>query len=230
MFYCLLCHGPAKADTDLCSACHQELPWNLHACRTCAEPLAEPVDSLCLRCQRDLPPVDQCIAPFAYRFPVDQLVLAMKQQPRPELLTSFTRWLTRHLEQSALDKPDLLLPVPMHPARQRQRGFNQAGLLAHQLGRRFSIPVQHRLLLKPRATHEQKTLSREQRHINLARAFKLDRVALARMRPRPRHIVLVDDVITTGATTATLAALLKKAGIRRVDVWALAKTPLSHPG
>ncbi len=224
MFVCLLCHRPAHTATDLCGNCFNDLPWNRHACRTCSEPLPHPQDSLCPRCQLDLPAVDHCFAPLIYRFPLDQLILTMKQQPRPELVSSFSRWLAPELARQP--RPDLLLPVPQHPLRQRQRGFNQAGLLAHQLGRKLDIPVHHTLLSKPRATQEQKTLSREQRQMNLARAFKLDRVALIRLQPRPRHIVLVDDVVTTGATTSALAALLKKSGVKRVDVWALAKTPL----
>ena len=227
MLHCLLCHQPAHAATDLCPACCDELPWIAHACRTCAEPLTDIREELCRRCQQDLPAVDHCLAPLAYRFPLNQLILAMKQQPRPELVTSFTRWLAPQFK--AQPKPDLLLPVPLHTAKQRQRGFNQAGLLAHQLGRALRIPVHHQLLQKRQATSDQKTLSREQRQMNLARAFRLDRVALIRLQPRPRHIVLVDDVVTTGATTSTLAALLKKSGVRRVDVWALAKTPL-HAG
>lgn len=224
MFVCLLCHRPARPATDLCPHCFNDLPWISHACRTCAEPLSTAQDSLCHRCQLDLPAVDHCHAPLAYRFPLDQLILTMKQQPRPELISSFCRWLAPPLARQG--KPDLLLPVPMHPARQRERGFNQAGLLAQQLGWKLKIPVSHTLLSKPNATREQKTLSREQRQMNLARAFRLDRVALIRMQPRPRHIVLVDDVVTTGATASTLAALLKKSGVHRVDVWALAKTPL----
>ncbi|MEZ5507390.1 MAG: ComF family protein [Gammaproteobacteria bacterium] len=161
---------------------------------------------------------------------MDQLILAMKQQPRPDLLTSFARWMSDHLADSRVAKPDLLLPVPMHPAKQRQRGFNQAAVLAHRVGKQLKIPVRHDLLSKRTSTEEQKTLSREQRQRNLANAFKLERVKLLQMRPRPRHIALVDDVITTGTTTAQLAALLKKSGIARVDVWALAKTPLQNPG
>jgi ComF family protein len=226
MFFCLLCHDRSPAHSDVCPACESDLPWLHHSCRTCAEPLADIRDSLCLRCQRDLPATDHCIAPFQYRFPLDQLILAMKQQPRPELLGCLSRWLSQHLAQQRHPLPDLLLPVPMHASRQIARGFNQAGILAHRLGRDLGIPVRQDLLLKRKATVEQKTLSREQRQRNLANAFKLERVTLLKMQPRPRHIALVDDVITTGTTTAQLAALLKKSGIARVDVWALAKTPL----
>ncbi|HVL02656.1 MAG TPA: ComF family protein [Dongiaceae bacterium] len=226
MFRCLLCHQPARAATDLCPACFADLPWIAHPCHTCSEPLADPRESLCLRCQRELPTVDRCLAPLAYRFPVDQLILAMKNQPRPELLASFSRWLAPAL--AGTDRPDLLLPVPMHPHRQQDRGFNQAGLLARQLGRALNIPVRHDLLHKPQGTREQKSLNREERQRNLAKAFRLERVPLLQLRPRPRHIALVDDVITTGATTTILASLLKKSGVRRVDVWALAKTPLQQ--
>lgn len=226
MFFCLLCHGPAPLHCDVCPACESELPWLHHGCRTCAEPLADIHDSLCLRCQQDLPATDHCIAPFQYRFPLDQLILAMKQQPRPALLGCLSRWLEQHLVQQRHPWPDLLLPVPLHPSRQIARGFDQAGILAHRLGRALGIPVRQDLLFKRKATLEQKTLSREQRQRNLANAFRLERVALLKMQPRPRHIALVDDVITTGTTSAQLAALLKKSGVSRVDVWALAKTPL----
>lgn len=230
MFCCLFCHGPASLTADVCELCESDLPWLHHSCHTCAEPLANIRESLCLRCQRELPAVDQCLAPFQYRFPLDQLILAMKEQPRPELLSSLSRWLIQQVREQRQPLPDLLLPVPMHGGRQIERGFNQAGILAHRLGRALNIPVRQDLLLKRKATVEQKTLSREQRQRNLASAFKLERVKLLQMKPRPRHIALVDDVVTTGATTGQLAALLKKSGIARVDVWALAKTPLHNPG
>lgn len=230
MFYCLLCHSSASVRSDVCTSCEGHLPWLHHACRSCAEPLDSLRDSLCLRCQRDQPVIDLSIATFRYAFPLDQLILAMKQQPRPELLASFSRWLAGHIVDQRIPRPDLLLPVPMHGRKQRQRGFNQAAILARQLGRTLDIPVRHDLLIKRTSTDEQKTLNREQRQRNLANAFKLERVKLLQMRPRPRHIALIDDVITTGSTTAQLATLLKKSGIARVDVWALAKTPLAQPG
>ena len=223
MLCCLLCHGASSA--DLCTACRTSLPWLRHGCRTCAEPIENHQDFLCVRCQQELPKVDLCLASFEYRFPVNQLILAMKQQSRPELLGSLARCLAHHLQERRAPMPDLLLPVPLHASRQRERGFNQAGILAHRLGQHLQIPVRHDLLIKRTATRAQKTLSREQRQVNLANAFRLERVKLLRMQPRPRHIALLDDVVTTGATTAALASLLKKAGIRRVDVWALAKTP-----
>lgn len=230
MFFCLLCHSRCQPHSDVCQACEGNLPWHHHGCRACAEPLDSAQESLCTRCQRELPAVDQAITVFHYAFPMDQLILAMKQQPRPDLLTSFARWMSDHLSDPRITKPDLLLPVPMHPSKQRQRGFNQAAVLAHRVGKHLNIPVRHDLLSKRKSTEAQKTLSREQRQRNLANAFKLERVTLLQMRPRPRHIALVDDVITTGTTTAQLAALLKKSGIARVDVWALAKTPLQNPG
>lgn len=229
MICCLLCHGPSHLRSDVCERCEADLPWLHHGCTACAEPLTDVRETLCLRCQYELPPVDQCLAPFLYRFPIDRLILAMKEQPRPELLASLSRWLLRRIEEQPHPLPDLLLPVPMHPQRQIERGFDQAGILARRLGRQLGIPVRQDLLFKRTATAAQKSLSREQRLRNLASAFRLERVRLLRMKPRPRHVAVVDDVITTGATTAQLASLLKKAGVARVDVWALAKTPLPPP-
>lgn len=229
MFFCLLCHSHCSSGADVCQTCEANLPWHHHGCRACAEPLDNTLESLCNRCQRELPAIDQAITVFHYTFPMDQLILTMKQQPRPELLTSFARWMSEHLADSRIAQPDLLLPVPMHPAKQRQRGFNQAAVLAQRVGKQLKIPVRHDLLSKRISTEDQKTLSQEQRQRNLANAFKVERVKLLQMRPRPRHIALIDDVITTGSTTAQLATLLKKSGIARVDVWALAKTPLRSP-
>ena len=228
MFFCLLCHGSSRHGRHVCPDCNRELPWLKRACRTCAEPLRWGGDQ-CQRCLADPPPVDFCTAPFEYRFPVGQLILSMKQR-EPELLASLTHWLSRHLQGLDHPTPDLLVPVPMHSDRQRERGFNQAGVLAQSLGRKLGIPVAQELVLKPRATASQKHLNREERQLNLASAFRLDRAKLIKMRPRPRHIAIVDDVITTGATTAHLATLFKQCGIRRVDAWALAKTPRLHHG
>ena len=113
---------------------------------------------------------------------------------------------------------DGLVPVPVHPARKRKRGFNQAEEIAQTLGELTGIPCDNTLLQRIKATPQQTTLSAGQRRRNLRGAF--------RIRPHHyRHVALLDDVVTTGATAESLARLLIKAGARRVDVYCLARTP-----
>lgn len=115
---------------------------------------------------------------------------------------------------------DLIVPVPLHPARERERGFNQAARLAMFLARATGIPVNTSLLIRKKYTHTQTTLNRRERARNMVGAFGLARhdTDLARKR-----IVLVDDVFTTGATTDACAAVLKRHGSAKVCVWTLAR-------
>ena len=113
--------------------------------------------------------------------------------------------------------PEVMLPVPLAPRRFRERGYNQAIELARWLERRVQVPLRTDVLVRVRETREQAGLPRSERRKNLRGAF-----ALAG-RLRAEHVALVDDVITTGSTVNELAKLLKSAGVRRVEVWALAR-------
>ena len=113
--------------------------------------------------------------------------------------------------------PELLLPVPLHPKRLRERGFNQALEIARPLGRRFQIPVEARACRRIRATRPQSELALAERRGNLRGAFAVRGALTA------RHLAIVDDVVTTGATVSALARVLLRQGVQRVDVWAVAR-------
>ncbi|MCW8908267.1 MAG: phosphoribosyltransferase family protein, partial [Sedimenticola sp.] len=115
--------------------------------------------------------------------------------------------------------PERLLPVPLHPVRLRQRGYNQSLELARPLARRLGIALEQNSCHRVLDTRPQADLPRRQRLHNLQRAFRLSHP------PEARHIALVDDVVTTGSTVNELARLLLRAGVQRVDVWAVARTP-----
>jgi len=163
-------------------------------------------------------------APWRYAFPVDALITRFKHQgawPLGRLLGELLAEHLRHAHLEGLPRPDLLLPVPLAGPRLRQRGFNQAALLARWLGAALHIPVHDDLLQRPRDTTAQQQLDAAARRRNLRSAFALaDPRAVA-----GRHLALVDDVLTTGATAEALASLLRKAGATRVDVYCLARTP-----
>lgn len=214
--HCQLCGAPTIE--GLCVGCRQELPHNRHACRQCGLPLALEVDSVCGSCQRRPPAVDRSLIPFLYAAPVDRLIGQFKfsaKLPQGRLLS---RLLEQHLERQT-SMPDLLIPVPLHPARLRQRGFNQALELAQPLSHQFGIPIDHRSCRRILQTRPQRELKKQQRKRNIRGAFQVNGPLTA------SHVALVDDVVTTGSTVNELAKRLKLAGVTRVDVWAVARTP-----
>jgi ComF family protein len=220
---CTLCDEPADIALRLCSSCEAELPWLHGRCLVCALPL--PGSGLvCGSCLKRPPSFDRVEAPWRYAFPVDSLITRFKHQAKWPLGRLLGELLSRHLLHGfdeGLTRPDLLLPVPLADRRQRRRGFNQAALLAQWLGEQLHLPVQAQWLQRVSDTPAQQQLGAAARQRNLRRAFALS----AESRVAGLHLALVDDVLTTGATTESLARLLKKAGAARVDVYCLARTP-----
>lgn len=215
---CQLCAAPSARRRDLCAGCEADLPWLGRHCRCCALPLES--GELCGRCLQKPPVFQRCHAAWEYAYPVDRLITGFKHHRRHAggaLLADL--WLERVAPR--LDRPpDLLLPVPLHWRRQLSRGFNQADSLARRWGHGLGIPVA-RPVKRIKATPAQQQLSAPARRGNLRGAFALtDTPALV-----DRHIAIVDDVLTTGATVNALAAILGRAGAARVDVWCLARTP-----
>jgi ComF family protein len=202
---CCLCDFPgASLDLDLCCFCHADLPW-----------IAEPSPGM--------------VVAFRFAQPVDDLIRQLKYHG----VTANARVLGVLLSQVARDcgesLPRLLVPVPLHASRLRERGFNQAAALARYAGRMLGIPSAGNLVRRARDTPSQTELSVEQRHRNVRGAF-----AIAGARPLRRllaagHVAIVDDVITTGSTVAELKLTLLAAGVRRVDVWAVARVLQANP-
>lgn len=222
---CLLCQGRG-GDLPICTGCETELPWLAGHCVHCALPL--PTDGLpCGDCLKRPPPFERVEAPWRYGFPVDSLITRFKHQARWPLGRLLGELLARHLEHAfteGLPRPAALLPVPLAAPRLRQRGFNQAQMLARWLGDELEIPQQDGWLRRVEDGPPQQGLDAAARRRNLRRAFALDEHASV----RGLHLALVDDVLTTGTTAHVLARLLKRAGAARVDVYCLARTP--RPG
>jgi len=218
---CLLCDEPADQPYPMCIACEQELPWLGDQCLRCALPL--PMAGLtCAHCCRHLPPFESVIAPWQFGFPVDTLVSRFKhnrQWPLGRLMAELLGFGLLHRFAEGLPRPDLLLPVPLAKRRLRERGFNQAGMLGRWLSTQLGLPCDERLLLRTRETPAQQQLDARARRRNLRQAFALSGELTG------KHVAIVDDVFTTGATAQAIAEVLRKAGARRVDVYCLARTP-----
>jgi ComF family protein len=188
----------------------------------------QPRLDLCDCCLRLLPrepepwrsgpaPIDFSLSPWGYAYPVDALVRQLKflgdRAPARVLGTLLA------LERRELDRalPDLLLPVPLHPARLRERGYNQAAEIAIFAARILDLRVDTTLLERRRATQEQSSLPAALRAANVAGAFSADAHVAG------RHLALLDDVITTGGTAQAAASALLLAGARSVELWTLAR-------
>lgn len=216
--YCLLCSQPSHSRHELCADCARDLPWNRHACPRCALPV--PVESgtaLCGACLKSPPPWDSAASPLIYDWPLDQLLQRFKfsgdlatGQLLGELLAEFVASLPTPW-------PDLLIPIPLHSARLRERGFNQALELAHSVSRRLHLRLDNRACVRRKNTAVQSKLDAKERRRNLRDAFEV------RTSFQSVHVGILDDVMTTGATVAALSQALRAAGAARISVWSLAR-------
>lgn len=225
--HCQLCDDACDQTTQrLCSGCETELPWLGPHCRVCAVPLPA-AGLICGACQKKPPRFTRVEAPWRYAFPVDSLITRFKHQrqwPHGRLLGELLAEHLQHAFSEGLPRPDALLAVPLAAGRQRQRGFNQAQMLADWLGHGLQLPSHAGWLVRQVETPAQQGLDAATRKRNLRQAFALGRQASL----CGAHLALVDDVLTTGATADSLAHLLLRGGARRVDVFCLARTP--RPG
>jgi ComF family protein len=219
---CLLC-GAAGADgRDLCAGCARDFAINRPCCPRCALPL-ETAAPLCGECLASEPPFAAAWAPFRYGHPIDLLEARFKFRGD---LAAGRVLADLMIERAGIDapaRPALLLAVPLHESRLRQRGYNQAFELAKRLSKALDVPLDRYRLTRTRATAEQTGLDAAARRRNLRGAF-----AIVAKSALPEHVALLDDVMTTGATLRECARVLRRAGVARVDVWALARAPRAH--
>lgn len=217
---CLLCGSAGAAGLDLCAACRADLVHNEPCCPRCALPLATPAAS-CGNCLRHAPPFTAAWVPLRYAHPLDLLEARFKFHGDLAAGRVLGALLVAAASAQAPLQPELIVPIPLHRARLRQRGYNQALELARPLARELGVEVAGDLLRRVRATPAQTGLDAAARRRNLRDAF-----ALAPAARLPAHVVVFDDVMTTGATLREAARCLRRAGVARVDVWALARAPL----
>ncbi|MGH8211927.1 MAG: ComF family protein [Rhodanobacteraceae bacterium] len=216
---CLLCGVREARGTGLCEACASELPRNEYCCARCALPMESP-SLLCGRCIRRAPPWDSAWSPFCYAWPLDRLEARFKFGSDLAAGRVLAEAWCKSI--APMELPHAIAPVPLHHARLRSRGYNQSLELAKHLSKSLRIPLSREILQRTRATAAQSELTAVQRRRNVRGAF------VAHFNgDTPQHLAILDDVFTTGATLAECARVLKRAGVERVDVWALARAPVS---
>ena len=215
---CAFCGTPRRHfETAICAGCTRDLPWIPAQCPACARPLAtQPAPGVvCAECQRRPPPFESAVAPLAFEFPVDAAIRLFKFHRKLHYAAAFGEILCTAAARLP-DDVDALLPVPLHWTRHGMRGFNQAQEICRPLRRATSLPV-IRNVVRVRRTPYQSGLGARERRRNLAGAFRV------RGRIRAGHVVLVDDVITTGETCSQLARELRASGVPKVSVLAVAR-------
>lgn len=214
---CLICH--AWPTTTLCGDCVARFAPAQARCTTCALPVPPGV-TVCGQCLRKPPPMARCLAAVDYRWPWSMCVARWKFEGDVGL----TRPLATLLQstpgvRAALDAADLVLPMPMSEQRLAERGHNPALLLARRLAPRTTRAG---LLLRTRDTPPQRSLPRAARLKNVRGVFQVDPLAAPSL--AGRRVVLVDDVMTTGASVREAASVLSAAGAAHIAVLVLART------
>jgi ComF family protein len=217
--HCLLCGLAGTGQRDLCAACAADLPRNRVCCPRCALPLDAPAP-LCGACLQSEPPFASACVPFVYAPPLDALLTRLKFGRSLAAGRVLSELCIDAMRDSPLPLPQALVPVPLHYDRLRERGYNQALELARPLARAFGVGLRGDLLVRSRATSAQSNLDADARHRNLRGAF-----AVAPGAALPAHAAVFDDVMTTGTTLRECARTLVRAGVQRVDVWAVARAP-----
>lgn len=222
---CRLCDQ--ATENSVCTACYAELPHQQHACAQCAVPFAK-IDTMettasdqawiCGECLAHPPPFAQVLTPFRYQTPLIQMISRFKYQGALSDGRLLGSWLG-HYVQVHSEPVDLIIPIPLHPNRLRQRGFNQSAELAHWVSRIMQVPWHADVLHRVKVGSEQQGLPRMARQHNMQGVFQVVK------QPVATTVALVDDVMTTGATVRAAARCLRKAGVSRVVVWVVARTP-----
>ena len=210
---CLLC-GDYVGDALLCGFCRQDFPCLPAArCPRCALP--SPQAEVCGRCQRQPPAFDRVLACAPYVSPVDRMIQRLKYAHQLALADWFGDQLAVVCQGLQVD---WIVPLPLHPRRLAERGFNQSVEIARRLGRHLQCPVSVDMCQRIRDTVPQTHLALSARRRNVRHAFVCDRAL------HGEHILLVDDVVTSGATVDECARVLRLHGAARVDVAAVART------
>lgn len=212
---CVLCGIPAYQ--DLCEPCTAHLPQlTANHCPVCLWPV--PTAEICGTCLTKPPAFTRTIAALRYAFPVDALIQSFKYQANLAIAPVLADLLIKKLSVAEATLPDVIIPMPLHPIRLRERGFNQAVEISRYLSKHMGIDILLDSCSRIRHTPPQTGLLWKERQKNMRKAFscKIDLTG--------KHVALVDDVMTTGATLNELAKVLRQQGAVEISNWVIART------
>ncbi len=215
---CVLCGSWTHQPVSMCLPCQGDIAAIENACKGCGLPLEEASDA-CGQCLLSPMVVDYTYALSQYQTPIDHLITRLKFNNQLSHAAILGFLLANYVE-TKVDKnelPDVILPVPLHNNRLRKRGFNQSLEIARPVSKRMGIPIDYKFARRIKATKAQMDLNIDERKKNIKGCFEVNSAL------NYQHVVLVDDVVTTGSTTNELARMLKNSGIKKVGVWTVSK-------
>lgn len=218
---CVLCGSDSPSELDLCAACRADLPRVLQPCPRCGLPLATAAETECGGCVANPPAFARTLVPFRYEEPVKQLIHALKFNQKLYVARVLGELMAEYFAQQGA-RPDLIIPVPLHPSRLRERGFNQALELARPTSARLNIPLDVHACQRTRSTPAQSDLPADQRAKNIKGAFTL------RAPLNVQRVAIIDDVMTTGATVDELTRTLLSNGVEEVQIWVCARAIMKY--
>lgn len=220
---CAICQSWPNA--PLCEACISQFAQPQNRCLSCALPLPLSIQR-CGACLRNPPPLDRCITATRYEWPWVDLIVRFKFQEQAGWDHHLaTLMLSAPGAEDALDAADWVLPIPLSTQRLAERGYNQSWLLARALS---PAKADAHLLLRTRDTPSQRTLPRSERLTSLVGAFAVEPLRAAQL--RGKTVLLIDDVMTSGASLHTAARVLRQAGVVHVNALVLARTEATAQG
>ena len=223
---CFACGELAQDHGNLCAECWSVMDFIAPPfCDCCGEPFEYHLKDAtrCMACLLEPPPFTTARAVFRYSDVSRKLITGYKYHDRTHATPMFVRWLKRAGE-GVIQDAELLIPVPLHPRRLLKRRYNQAALLARKLGHETGKPTLVDGLIRTRHTQQQAGLNREERAQNVQGVFVVNAKKIHHI--QGKRIVLVDDVMTTGATVRACAIALREAGAADVSILTLARTTL----
>lgn len=204
---CPVCHGVLRGKGEVCAPCKKKLHYIKEPkCKKCGKEIEKEEQEYCRDCQRFSHGFDKGAAVFAYNDVMRRSISMFKYHNRREYAKFYAKEMYSHCSRFLKScAPDVILPVPIHKQKKRQRGFNQAELVAKELGKLMHIPVDSKYLVRTEKTTPQKELTRLQRKANLKKAF-----GVAKKGKTYERVLLVDDIYTTGATIDAISEILRE--------------------
>lgn len=221
--YCLLCFSRVAGGQLLCIDCEIELPWANQCCIVCGKILDQNL-SRCGHCLQKNIYYQSLSCCFYYEAPIINLISQLKYQGDLKVAKLLAQLIAKALPQQRQTNqswPECIIPMPLHPSRHRQRGFNQAQQIACYLANHLPVKEKIEYCQRIKATPSQTGLTSQERQQNVSGAFSC-------IKPLPfQHVAILDDVVTTGHTTNALAQSLQSAGVKLIEVWCVARAPLA---
>lgn len=216
-FTCVLCHRLSDLFQDICTDCLRDLPCLKEACIRCMRPMDHSL--LCGSCLRKEPPFSQVYTLYLYQSPITHLIMNLKFNNALTHARILGELLACKIKIQWYDQkplPEAIIPMPLHPKRLKERGFNQALEIARPIAKILRKPLLFKECIRVKHTAAQATLSAKDRQANVQGAFKISSIPY-------QHVAVVDDVITTGSTMNEFCETLKRSGVQMIDVLCCAR-------